>query len=152
MSMTVEVCAGFLQAEAAALEPAPAGQKKGRGRPKGSKTKPKPEEQLEPAATAADGVRQMLDSKKLSSKINYDNIKNLFSSGAAEPPKRSAAPFLMLLSFLSYIGYAVTPFTQRGSLCIPLLQQSRLHPSRYVCKIPRNSYRGDEKIRASKPS
>ncbi len=78
----------MLQEEDAPLEPQAAGQKKGRGRPKGSKTKTKVEEDLAPAATAADGVYNMLVSKKLSSKVNYDMINNLFDMDGSIQQKR----------------------------------------------------------------
>lgn len=63
------------------------GGKKSRGRPKGSKSKVKPEDTA-PARSAAEGVRKMLDAKKLSSKINYANLDSLFEGDAPEPPQR----------------------------------------------------------------
>ena len=80
-----------MQEEQKAVDAPVAGQKRGRGRPKGSKTKPKPQDDLPPPATAAEGVGRMLESRKLSNKINYDNIKALFSNDGPNPPTRSAA-------------------------------------------------------------
>lgn len=53
--------------------------KRGRGRPLGSKTKPKPELNLPPANTPEEATMRMLDQKKLSSKINYSVLADLFS-------------------------------------------------------------------------
>lgn len=53
--------------------------KRGRGRPLGSKTKPKPEKNLPPPETPQEAAMRMLDSKKLSSKINYSALADLFS-------------------------------------------------------------------------
>ncbi|BDA42484.1 probable transcription factor IIIB 90 kDa subunit at N-terminal half [Coccomyxa sp. Obi] len=53
--------------------------KRARGRPLGSKTKARPEDMLEPAETPEEATRRMLDAKKLSSKINYNVLANLFS-------------------------------------------------------------------------
>jgi len=62
------------------------GGKKSRGRPKGSRTRAQ-EEEIAPAETAAEGVRKMLDAKKLSSKINYANLDSLFDGETLPPPK-----------------------------------------------------------------
>lgn len=61
--------------------------KRARGRPKGSKSRPKPEDNLEPSETAVDGIRKVLTAKKLSSKINYDNLDSLFDSSMPPPPR-----------------------------------------------------------------
>lgn len=53
--------------------------KRGRGRPLGSKTKPKPDSNLPPAETPQEAAMRMLNNKKLSSKINYSALANLFS-------------------------------------------------------------------------
>lgn len=58
-------------------------QKPKKGRPRGPR-KPKPEENVGPSETAADGVKKMLDAKKLSNKVNYENLDILF-----EDPKTS---------------------------------------------------------------
>lgn len=60
------------------LTPPQEGGKRARGRPKGSKTKPKPEENLGPSETPEDGIRKMLTAKKLSNKVNYENLASLF--------------------------------------------------------------------------
>ncbi|KAK9835222.1 hypothetical protein WJX81_006819 [Elliptochloris bilobata] len=65
--------------------------KRGRGRPLGSKSKPRPEEDLEPAGTPQEAFQRMLDRKKLSSKINYQNLDGLFSAGDLGVPKRRRA-------------------------------------------------------------
>ncbi len=39
----------------------------------------RPEDMLEPAETPEEATRRMLDAKKLSSKINYNVLANLFS-------------------------------------------------------------------------
>lgn len=39
----------------------------------------RPEDRLEPAETPEEATRRMLDAKKLSSKINYNVLANLFS-------------------------------------------------------------------------
>ena len=57
--------------------------KRGRGRPLGSKTKPKPEQNLPPAESAQEAAMRMLDTKKLSSKINYSALADLFSDEPA---------------------------------------------------------------------
>lgn len=56
--------------------------KRGRGRPLGSKTKAKPEKNLPPPETPQEAAMRMLDSKKLSSKINYSALADLFSDDA----------------------------------------------------------------------
>ncbi len=43
---------------------------------------PRQEEDLGPAGTPEEAVKRMLDKKKLSSKINYDNLNGLFSGCA----------------------------------------------------------------------
>ena len=57
--------------------------KRGRGRPLGSKTKPKPEQNLPPPATPQEAALRMLNKKKLSSKINYSVLANLFNEDDA---------------------------------------------------------------------
>ena len=57
--------------------------KRGRGRPLGSKTKPKQETNLPPAETPQEAAMRMLDTKKLSSKINYTALADLFSDEPA---------------------------------------------------------------------
>jgi transcription factor IIIB subunit 2 len=57
--------------------------KRGRGRPLGSKTRPKPETNLPPAETPQEAAMRMLDTKKLSSKINYTALADLFSDEPA---------------------------------------------------------------------
>lgn len=57
--------------------------KRGRGRPLGSKTKPKPDSNLPPAETPQEAAMRMLNNKKLSSKINYSALANLFSDDPA---------------------------------------------------------------------
>ncbi len=57
--------------------------KRGRGRPLGSKTRPKPETNLPPAETPQEAAMRMLDTKKLSSKINYSALADLFSDEPA---------------------------------------------------------------------
>jgi hypothetical protein len=69
------------------------GGKKSRGRPKGSRSKAR-EEEIQPAETAAEGVRKMLDAKKLSSKINYANLDSLFD-GDEPPPAKKTRSFLL---------------------------------------------------------
>lgn len=41
---------------------------------------PRPEDHLNPAQTAEEAARRMLDSKKLSNKINYDVLADLFNT------------------------------------------------------------------------
>ena len=69
-----------------AAEAAGIAYKRGRGRPLGSKTKPRPELKLPPADTPEEATMRMLDQKKLSSKINYSVLADLFSEdiGTAE--------------------------------------------------------------------
>ena len=45
---------------------------------------PRPEDQMSPAQTAEEAARRMLDSKKLSNKINYDVLANLFNTDAVQ--------------------------------------------------------------------
>jgi hypothetical protein len=45
----------------------------------------RPEDLLEPAETPEEATRRMLDAKKLSSKINYNVLANLFNDTRAEP-------------------------------------------------------------------
>lgn len=42
----------------------------------------RPEDMLEPAETPEEATRRMLDAKKLSSKINYNVLANLFSDSS----------------------------------------------------------------------
>ena len=49
-----------------------------RGRPLGSKTKQRPEDSLGPAGTPLEAMHRMISTKKLSSKINYSVLDNLF--------------------------------------------------------------------------
>lgn len=77
-----------VQAKGESTAPTEKGGKRARGRPKGSKTKARSEEEVAPAVSAADGVRKMLDAKKLSSKINYANLDSLFSGDDVEPGKK----------------------------------------------------------------
>ena len=51
---------------------------KRRGRPVGSKTKQRPEDTLGPAGTPLEAMHRMISTKKLSSKINYSVLDNLF--------------------------------------------------------------------------
>jgi len=52
-----------------------------RGRPKGSKSRPRPnEETLGADATAEDAARQALEYNRVSSKVNYDALSELFGS------------------------------------------------------------------------
>lgn len=44
----------------------------------------RPEDMLEPAETPEEATRRMLDAKKLSSKINYNVLANLFSDTRPE--------------------------------------------------------------------
>lgn len=60
--------------------------KRGRGRPLGSKTKPRPDLDLPPADTPQEAAMRMLDNKKLSSKINYSALADLFSDEPEAPP------------------------------------------------------------------
>ena len=71
--------------EQAEGQPSEKTDKKARGRPKGSKSKPRPEDQLGPAESPQDGLRKMLTAKKLSSKINYDNLNTLFDGPSPGP-------------------------------------------------------------------
>ena len=41
---------------------------------------PRPEDQMSPAQTAAEATKRMLDSKRLSNKINYEVLDNLFNT------------------------------------------------------------------------
>lgn len=60
-----------------------------KGRPKGKK---KQEEKMGPSETAADGVKKMLDAKKLSSKVNYANLDSLFQDPEPEPSEWADKP------------------------------------------------------------
>jgi transcription factor IIIB subunit 2 len=75
------------QAEArAAMEAAAAAgvaYKRARGRPLGSKSRPKPELNLPPAETPQEAAMRMLDHRKLSSKINYSVLADLFADEPA---------------------------------------------------------------------
>ena len=54
------------------------GHKRGRGRPLGSKTKPRPEDCLGPSKTPLESAKNLLQAKKLTGKIDYDNLERLF--------------------------------------------------------------------------
>lgn len=41
---------------------------------------PRPEDHMSPAQTPEEAARRMLDSKKLSNKINYDVLADLFNT------------------------------------------------------------------------
>jgi hypothetical protein len=72
-----------LEEQQAAMEAAAAAgvaYKRSRGRPLGSKSKPKPELKLPASITAEDAAMKMLEHKKLSTKINYNVLKNLFAT------------------------------------------------------------------------
>eukprot|EP00889_Picochlorum_renovo_P001281 jgi/Picre1/28311/NNA_003717.t1 len=71
--------------------------KRGRGRPLGSKSKPKAIATMPPAETPQEAAMRIIDDKKLSSKINYSVLAELFSSDAPEQPgddtgKKKEAP------------------------------------------------------------
>ena len=68
----------YLVQEKAALNAGENGTQKRKGRPKGKANKPKEIDELGPSESAADGVKKMLDAKKLSSKVNYANLDSLF--------------------------------------------------------------------------
>jgi hypothetical protein len=44
----------------------------------------RPEDMMEPASTPEEATRRMLDAKKLSSKINYNVLANLFSESSVD--------------------------------------------------------------------
>ncbi|KAL4428055.1 hypothetical protein ABPG75_002144 [Micractinium tetrahymenae] len=86
-------------AAAEAAEAAGVQYKRGRGRPVGSKTKnQKPGlDDLPPAESAQEAAMRMLDHRKLSNKINYSALADLFAdgsggggAGAGEPPALAA--------------------------------------------------------------
>ncbi|KAL4445344.1 hypothetical protein ABPG77_011169 [Micractinium sp. CCAP 211/92] len=85
-------------AAAEAAEAAGVQYKRGRGRPVGSKTKSqKPGlEDLPPAESAQEAAMRMLDHRKLSNKINYSALRDLFADDAGgggangEPPALAA--------------------------------------------------------------
>ena len=54
------------------------GRKRGRGRPLGSKTKPRPEDCLGPSSTPLESAKNLLQAKKLTGKIDYENLERLF--------------------------------------------------------------------------
>ena len=58
--------------------------KRGRGRPLGSKSKPKAIATMPPAETPQEAAMRIIDDKKLSSKINYSVLAELFSSDSPE--------------------------------------------------------------------
>ena len=79
----VEATQKTLEEQQAAMEAAAAAgvaYKRSRGRPLGSKSKPKPELKLPASITAEDAAMKMLEHKKLSTKINYNVLKNLFAT------------------------------------------------------------------------
>ena len=59
------------------------GQKRGRGRPLGSKTKPRPEDCLGPSSTPLESAKNLLQAKKLTGKIDYENLERLFEDPSA---------------------------------------------------------------------
>ena len=65
--------------------------KRGRGRPLGSKTKLRPDQDLPPADTPQEAAMRMLDNKKLSSKINYSALADLFSDEPEMPGSSDGA-------------------------------------------------------------
>lgn len=85
-------------AAAEAAEAAGVQYKRGRGRPAGSKTKSQKAglEDLPPAESAQEAAMRMLDHRKLSNKINYSALRDLFADdaggggGAGEPPALAA--------------------------------------------------------------
>ncbi|KAL3163023.1 hypothetical protein ABBQ32_009450 [Trebouxia sp. C0010 RCD-2024] len=60
------------------------GRKRGRGRPLGSKTKPKPEDCLGPSSTPLESAKNLLAAKKMSGKINFDRLDDLFEDDEPE--------------------------------------------------------------------
>ena len=54
------------------------GKKRSRGRPLGSKTKPRPEDCLGPSSTPLESAKNLFQAKKLTGKIDYDNLERLF--------------------------------------------------------------------------
>ena len=60
------------------VAPAPPRAKRPRGRPLGSKTRARPEDALPPAGSSEEAARRMLAARKLSSKINYAVLADLF--------------------------------------------------------------------------
>ena len=69
--------------------------KRGRGRPLGSKSKPRTDAALPPPENAQEAALRMLDTRKLSSKINYSVLADLFSDGGGPdggpPPSSTGA-------------------------------------------------------------
>lgn len=69
--------------------------KRGRGRPLGSKSKPKAISSLPPAETPQEAAMRIIDDKKLSSKINYNVLADLFSHDPGSDgfkPERKGPP------------------------------------------------------------
>lgn len=64
------------------------GRKRGRGRPLGSKTKLKPEDCLGPSDTPLESTKNLLAAKKMSGKINFDRLNDLFED---DEPESSAS-------------------------------------------------------------
>ncbi|KAL0050009.1 hypothetical protein WJX82_002680 [Trebouxia sp. C0006] len=64
------------------------GQKRGRGRPLGSKTKPRPEDCLGPSSTPLESAKNLLQAKKLTGKIDYENLERLFEDPSASGPSK----------------------------------------------------------------
>ena len=60
------------------------GRKWGGGRPLGSKTKPKPEDCLGPSSTPLESTKNLLAAKKMSGKINFDRLDDLFEDDEPE--------------------------------------------------------------------
>jgi len=67
-----------------------------RGRPSGSKTRSRPEDATEPADSPEEAARRMIEKRKLSTKINYNVLADLFSDdpapGAGDQEDEEAAP------------------------------------------------------------
>lgn len=80
------------------------GRKRGRGRPLGSKTKPKPEDCLGPSSTPLESAKNLLAAKKMSGKINFDRLDDLFEDD--EPERWDQQPHDTFLAFRTRIGHA----------------------------------------------
>ncbi|KAK9817299.1 hypothetical protein WJX72_012355 [[Myrmecia] bisecta] len=89
----VDAAKAAREAEAAAVEEA-AGQprKRSRGRPLGSKTKQRAEDLMGPSETPSEAARRMLEAKKLSSKINYNVLADLFSEPTTDMAGSAGRP------------------------------------------------------------
>ncbi|KAL6780177.1 hypothetical protein ACKKBF_B14155 [Auxenochlorella protothecoides x Auxenochlorella symbiontica] len=90
VAAATEKAAAEQRAAQEAAEAAGVAYKRSRGRPLGSKSKTRAESALPPAETPQEAAMRMLDNRKLSSKINYNVLADLFDD--APSPASAVGP------------------------------------------------------------